>query len=298
MKRRDFIAGLGSAVAWPMGAPAQVPTMLTVGYISISTPDPASPFLATMRQGLSETGLTDGRNLRIEYRFAEGDFNKLPTLAKELIRLPVDLIITATGGGTTSVLREISAVSNHTNRLPGGKRPGQGRVGFQLEPAGRKSNGRRNVCKRVGIEATRIPARVHATPQSTVLHNPTNAYTETDLKEVRTIAKHVGQQIHVLSATSEHDFAPAFAEMIQDNDNALLVMADPFFYTHRQYLVSLAAQVAIPAIYEWREFVTAGGLMSYGSSLKDATRQLGVYGGKNLEWHQTSRPASYASCES
>jgi putative ABC transport system substrate-binding protein len=279
--RRELIAALGGAAAWPLGARAQQRAMPVVGLISVGSPDAYEPYLAAFRRGLNETGYTEGRNVVIEYRWAEGNFNRLPALATDLVNRQVNVI--AAGASTlvakaaTATIPIVGMSSGDPVRSglvaslnrPGGNVTAVGLFTFSLGT------------KRFELLRELIPnAKVIA-----VLANPSDPDPEaaTDLKEVEIAARAVGQQLSVLNASSEHDFEPAFATISQQGAGALLVMADPFFNSRRAQLIALAARHAIPAIYEWREFAAAGGLMSYGSSLPEAYRQMGIYAGKILK---------------
>jgi putative ABC transport system substrate-binding protein len=280
LKRREFLTLLGgAATAWPFAAGAQQ-TMPVVGLISVGSPDAYEPYLAAFRRGLNETGYTEGRNVAIDYRWAEGEFNRLPALAADLVKRQVNVI--AAGASTliakaaTATIPIVGMSSGDPVRSglvaslnrPGGNVTAVGLFTFSLGP------------KRFELLRELVPnANAIA-----VLANPSDPdpEAETDLKGVETAARTVGQQLCIVNASSEHDFEPAFATMTQQGAGALLVMADPFFNSRRTQLVELAARHAIPAIYEWREFAAVGGLMSYGSSLPDGYRQMGIYAGKLL----------------
>jgi len=215
----------------------------------------------------------------IEYRWAEGHYDRLPALAAELVRRKVDVIVATVGGpvakdATTTI--PIIALSGgdpveeglvaSLNR-PGGNVTGWALFAFSLGP------------KRFELLRELVPAaRLIA-----VMANPTNHAANADRREVEAAARAIGQRIVVLEASSESDFEPAFAAMVQQGVGALLVMADPFFNNRRERLIALAARHAIPAVYEWREFAEAGGLMSYGSSITEAQRQIGLYTGQILK---------------
>jgi putative tryptophan/tyrosine transport system substrate-binding protein len=281
MKRRDFITLLGGATAWPLATRAQQPGLPVIGFLNGQSPDRWRPFVAAFHQGLGETGYIEGQNVAIEYRWAEGHSDRVPALAAELVRRQVN-IITATGGVTTAAKEATPTVPivvltggdpvraglvASLNR-PGGNVTGVSLFAFSLGP------------KRLEILRELIPkARVIA-----VLANPGYSDPEAkfDLEATEAAARAVGQEIRILNATNEREIEPAFASLVQGRDDALLVMADPFFNSRREQLVALAARHVVPAIYEWREFAAAGGLMSYGASITDAYRQVGIYTGKIL----------------
>jgi putative tryptophan/tyrosine transport system substrate-binding protein len=280
MRRREFIATLGGAAAWPLLARAQTERMPVVGLLSVGSPETNTGNLAAFRQGLVETGYVEGQNVRIEYRWGRGNFDQMPALAAELVGRQVDVIVTSTSG------LEAKAA---TDKIPivtafGGDPVSSGLVASLNRPGGNLTG--------VGLFAMSLGAKrfellrelIPKAKVIAVLVNPsnTNPQSKSDANEVETAAHTIGQEISIVNATREPDFEPAFAAMARDDAGALIVMADPFFANRREQLVTLAARHAVPAIYEWREFAAVGGLMSYGSSLTDAYRKLGVYAGKIL----------------
>jgi putative ABC transport system substrate-binding protein len=280
MKRREFITLLGgAAAAWPLAARAQQPEMPVIGFLSAVSPGPFASNLAAFGRGLSQTGFIEGKNVAIEYRWAEGHYDRLPALAAELVRRKVDVIVATVGGpaakaATTTI--PIVALSGgdpveeglvaNLNR-PGGNVTGWALFAFSLGP------------KRFELLRELVPTATLIA----VMANPSNHPANADRKDVEAAARAIGQRIVVLEASSESDFEPAFAAMVQQGVGALLAMADPFFYNRREQLIALAARHAIPAVYEWREFAEAGGLMSYGSSITEAQRQIGLYTGQILK---------------
>jgi putative ABC transport system substrate-binding protein len=286
MKRREFITLLaGAAMAWPLSARAQQTAMPVIGFLSAVSPGPYAINLAAFRRGLGQTGFIEGQNVAIEYRWAEGNYDRLPALAAELVSRKVDVIV-ATGdsaraakiatttipivalSGRDPVEEGLVASLNH----PGGNLTGVGLFAYTLGP------------KRFELLRELIPtAKLIA-----VMVNPTNHPANADRRDVEAAARAIGQQIVVLEASTESDLEPAFTAMVREGASALLVMADPFFNNQREQLVALSARHAIPAVYEWREFAEAGGLMSYGSSITEAQRQLGLYAGQILKG---SKPA-------
>jgi putative tryptophan/tyrosine transport system substrate-binding protein len=282
MNRRGFIALLGGAAAWPVMARAQHAAMPVVGFLHSGSADAFPHFVAAFRQGLNETGYTEGANVAIEYRWAQGRYDRLPSLVADLVARRVDVIVS--GGGTPIAAQAATAtipivatlggdpvkagIVSSLNR-PGGNITGVGLFSYSLGP------------KRLEVLRELVPnAKIIA-----VLINPTNpdAQTETDRQEVESAAHAAGRQLLVLSANSETEIDTAFVRLVQDGAGALLVMADPVFTNRRDQIIALSAQHKIPAIYDQRDIVAAGGLMSYGSSLRDAYRQLGIYTGKVLK---------------
>jgi ABC-type uncharacterized transport system substrate-binding protein len=282
MKRRQFITLLGGAAAWPLAARAQQSAMPMIGFLASypASADAAAQNIAAFRQGLSEVGYVEGRNVMIDYRYGEGNYDRLPELAAELVRRQVNVLVAGGGSGleakaATATIPIVAAIggdpvsSGHVASLnrPGGNLTGVALFAYSLGP------------KRLEVLRELIPnAKLIA-----VLANPANIQALSDTRDVEAAARIAGQRIAVLTATSETEFEPAFAAMVQQRADALLVMADPYFNNRRAQLIALAARHAIPAIYEWREFVTSGGLMSYGSSLADAWRQMGIYAGRILK---------------
>ncbi len=284
MRRRDVITLLGGAAAtWPLAARAQQPAMPVVGFFHIGTPDGFAHLVAGFRRGLNEAGFAEGRNVAIEYRWAEYHSDRLPALAADLVRRRVNVLIA--GGGETSAMAAKTATSTipivfavggdpvklglvaSLNR-PGGNLTGLSQFAFVLE------------AKRLELLHELIPTA----DAIAVLINPTLLqFAETQLKDAQEGAARAGVRLVVLNASTEGDFDSAFATLVDQRSGALVVAASPFFNSRRKQLVALAARHRIPAIYEWREFAEAGGLMSYGSSLTDAYRQIGVYAGLILK---------------
>jgi putative tryptophan/tyrosine transport system substrate-binding protein len=283
MKRRDFLAALGSlAAAWPLAARAQQPAMPVVGFLSGRSPSEAAYALAAFHRGLSEGGYIEGQNIAIEYRWAEGQYDRLPALVADLVRRQVN-VIAATGAtnsafaakAATSTIPIVFTSSDDPVKLglvASLNRPGGNATGINFFVAQMEG-------KRVGLLHELVPT---ATLMG-VLLNPNGATFEFQLKDVQEAARSIGQQIHVLHASNERDIHAAFRSFDHMRVQALLVGGDPFFNGRREQLVTLAAHYAIPAIYELREYVTAGGLMSYGTNLPDAYRQIGIYTARVLK---------------
>src|SRR5437764_1278132 len=285
MQRRGFITLLGGAAAtWPLAARAQQKAMPVIGFLSTGSPDPAAPLMDAFRQGLSETGYVEGQNLAIEYRWAEGHYDRLPALAADLVGRKVDLIVAP--GATPAAL----AAKNATSTIPIVFRTGDpvadGLVASLARPGGNLTG--------VGILAGELtPKRLELlselVPQAKVialLVNPNSAGTERIKRIIRDMeeaARAKGVQLPILKAGTESEIDAAFAALVQLHAGALLVAADPFLSSRREQLVALASRHAVPAIYAWREFVAAGGLISYGASLTSAFRLVGTYTGKILK---------------
>jgi putative ABC transport system substrate-binding protein len=282
VRRRDFLTLFGgAAVTWPLSARAQQKAMPVIGYLSSGSPGPNAPN-AALRNGLNEAGYIEGQNLAIEYRWAEGSYDRLPVLAADLVGRRVDLIVAA--GGSPPAL----AAKNATSTIPivftgVGDPVGIGLVASLARPGGNLTGfdlmSTELMPKRFELLSELVPrARVIA-----LLVNPTYANTERIIRDVREAARAKGVQLPILKAGDKSEIDTAFASLDQLHADALLVGADPFFNTRREQLVTLASRHAIPASYEFREFATAGGLISYGASLPSIGRQTGVYVGRILK---------------
>jgi ABC-type uncharacterized transport system substrate-binding protein len=281
--RREFIAALGSAAAWPTVAHAQQQAMPVIGFLSSASPDGSAPITAAFRQGLSETGHVEGRNVTIEYRWAENQIDQLPALASELVHRRVAVI--ATGGGVASVLATKAAtLTIPIVFLVGGDPVSLGLVASLARPGGNLTGinffNVELAAKRLELLRELIPkvSRVGA------LVNPANpATSEATLRDVGLAARALGLQIIVLNASTSREINAAFATFVGERPDALFVASSPYFTSRRIQLVQLAARHAIPATYPGRQYVEVGGLMNYGANLADAYRQLGVYTGRVLK---------------
>lgn len=283
MRRRQFFSLVGGAVVtWPLAARAQQPALPVVGYLSSGTPESDADFyLAAFRQGLREIGYTEGQNVAIEYRWAEFQNDRLPEMAGDLVRRSVT-VIAAIGGTPPAV-----AAKAATTTIPVVFYSGVDPVKFGLVASLSRPGG--NLTGIAALQAELIAKRIellHETvPNESVLAllvNPTNRYTETETQVVYDNARPLGLQLQVVRASTVNDVGIAFDTMAQLRAAALVVSADLFLHSQRKQLVSLAAKHALPTIYAWREYVTAGGLMSYGPNLFEANRLIGVYCGKIL----------------
>jgi putative tryptophan/tyrosine transport system substrate-binding protein len=282
MRRRDFITLLGGAAVWPLAARAQQPAMPVIGFLNAASAGPFRQQIAAFREGLKESGYVEGQNVAVEYRWAEGQYDRLPALAVDLVRRQVSVIVA--GGGAPAVL----AAKTATTVIPIVFSAGADPVGLDLVASLNRPGG--NITGvyhfTTGLEAKRLGLLHEMVPKATtiaVLVNPNYSDAENQLRDVQEAAVPLGVQFVVVRANAESDFDAAFSTVVQRKAAALQVCASPFFNTKRQQLVLRAARHALPAIYEWREFAEAGGLMSYGTSLADAYRQAGVYAGRILK---------------
>jgi putative tryptophan/tyrosine transport system substrate-binding protein len=282
MKRRDFITLLGGAAAWPFAARAQQSTMPVIGFLNSRSPEDAAHLVAAFRRGLAESGYVEGQNVAIEYRWAQGQNDRLPGLAADLVRRQVAVI--ATMGGLTSALAAKAATATIPIVFAAGTDP---------IDAGLVTSIRRPTSNLTGVNIfaeVLNPKRqellhelVPTAPLVAMLVNPTSATTQSELAEVQAVADKLGQQVRIFHASTDREIDTAFATIVDQRISGLLVQSDPFFSDRREQLVLLTTRHAIPTIFGFREFVTAGGLMSYGTSLRAAYRQVGIYAGRILK---------------
>jgi putative ABC transport system substrate-binding protein len=286
MRRREFSTLLGGAATastvWPFAARAQQKAMPVIGFLGTSTPSLAALNVAALRQGLSETGYVEGQNVVIEYRWAEGRLDQLPALAVDLVGRKVDVIVAAGGA------RGAQAAKNATSTIPivfssGGDPVRDGLVASLARPGGNLTGVSILVFE---LNPKRFELLSELVPQAKVialLVNPTNLSTEHMMPAVQEAARAKGVQLHILKASTESEIDAAFAALVQQQAGALFVNSDPFFFYRREQLAALAARHAVPAIYDLREYATAGGLISYGASFTAVSRQQGIYAGKILK---------------
>jgi putative tryptophan/tyrosine transport system substrate-binding protein len=281
LKRRELIALLGSMAAWPITARAQPPAMPIIGLLDSSSAHEYAPFLTAFRGGLSEAGFVEGRNVAIEYRWADGRYDRLPALAAELVRVPVTVLV-ATG------ITAARAAKAATSTVPivfntGGDPVRFGLVTSLNRPGGNvtgvASLGKELVVKRFGLLRELVPNA----DAIAFLVNPNNAVAELDTSDAQAAAAALGQKLIVLKAGSERDIETAFATIAEQRLGGLLLQLDPFLQSRRDQLVAMTTRYAVPAIYDRRDFAIAGGLMSYGTSLRDALRLVGNFTGRVLK---------------
>jgi putative tryptophan/tyrosine transport system substrate-binding protein len=283
MRRRDFISLVGGAAAWPLAARAQQSAMPVIGFLHLTSLETNRENLSAFRRGLSQTGYLEDKNVAIEYRWAEGENDRLPIMAAELVQRQVSVIVVleTTNGAlaakaatqTIPIVFMQGADAVRIGLVDSLNRPGGNVTGFDLllaETAG----------KRLELLLDLVPrARTIA-----YLRNPSNpVYAESELREVQAAAQAVGMRLLLVNASRLSEIETAFADLVKQRVDALQVSGDGFLLTHPDQIVALAARNAIPAMYAWRQAMAVGGLVSYGTNILDAWRQAGIYAGRILK---------------
>jgi putative tryptophan/tyrosine transport system substrate-binding protein len=273
VKRRTFIAALGGAAVWPLGVRAQQPAMPVIGFLNSASPGPFALLLSAFHEGLKDGGYVEGKNVTVEYRWADGQYDRLPALAADLVRRRVT-VIAATGGTTTAQAAKAATTTIPILFIAGANPVGDGLVSSFNRPGG-------NVTGVSTYTSELVPKRLELlrelVPKATKIAMLVNSENTTDGQDAQNIMQKVGLPLLVLSARVETEFEREFISATQQGAQALLVSADPFFNSRRTQLVALAARYAVPAAYPWSEYAKAGGLMSYGTSIPGAYRQIGQY---------------------
>ncbi len=282
MKRREFITVLGgAAAAWLVAARAQQPAMPVIGFLAGQSREGRAYLAAALKQGLGETGYIEGQNASIEYRWAENHYDRLPALAAELVARKVAMIV---AGPLPAALAAKAATADIPIVFAIGGDPVQSGLVATLNRPGGNVTGVSFFT--TTLEPKRLELLQEVTPNVAVIAtilNPKSLDYDNQVRDVQAAARSIGQQIVILNASSEREIETAFATVVQQRVGAVLIGSDPFFTDRRNQLVGLAAHHGIPAIYQWREFAEAGGLMSYGTSLADAYRSVGTYAGRILK---------------
>jgi putative ABC transport system substrate-binding protein len=283
MKRRQFITLLGgAAVSWPLAVRAQQPAMPVIGFLGSGSSDLFASRVSAFRQGLSEAGYVEGRNVAIEFRWAESRNDRLPALAADLVGRKVKVIVT--GGGTPPALAAKAATTTIPIVFSIGNDPVQMGLITSLNRPGGNITGVTSLGGELGPKRLELLHDVVPTVTTiALLINPNNPAAETQSTELRPAARTLGLQLHVLRASAESDFDAAFASLVQLRAGGLVIGADAVFNTRSEQLAALTLRHAVPAIFQFREFAAAGGLMSYGDSSKEPFRQVGVYTGRILK---------------
>ena len=282
MQRRDFIRLVGGAAAWPVTASAQQAAIRVIGLLGSSSSDKSIHMTNALRAGLNESGFIDGKDLTIEYRWAHDNYDSLPALVADLVKLQVAGIVTT--GAEPSALAAKAA----TNKIPivfviNGDPVSIGLVDSINRPGGNLTG---MSLMSSALEAKRLELLRELVPKGTkiaILVNPDYPDTDFQLGSVETAASDIGQKLYVLNARTERDLSTVFMTIVAQQVGALLVAADPLFNRLHGQIVALAARYKVPAIYESREFVVAGGVISYGASVAAAYHGAGVYAGKILK---------------
>jgi putative ABC transport system substrate-binding protein len=279
MQRREFITLLGGAAAWPLTARAQQPAMPVIGFVNAASAQGYARPLAAFLKGLSETGYVDGRNVAIEYRWAEGRSDRLPSLVADLVQRKVNVIAATTtqaalaAKAATTTIPIVFETASDPVRLglvtslnrPGGNVTGVTQANVEVAP--KRLELLHELAPTAGVMALLVYPG-----------NPTLA--EANTKEIQAAARTLGLELHVLNASSERDFDAVFAKLTQLRAGGLVIGSDPFFTSRSEQLAALTIRHAVPAIYAWREFAVAGGLLSYGADITEAYRLAGVYTGR------------------
>jgi putative tryptophan/tyrosine transport system substrate-binding protein len=276
MQRRDFITLLGGGAAWPLAAGGQQPTMPVIGFMSARSPEDSAHLVAAFHRGLGEGGFVEGQNVAIEFRWASGQYERLPALAAELMSNRVDVLV-AVGGdpspvaakqatSTVPIVFGIGGDPVKTGLVESFNRPGGNVTGVTLMTALMEP-------KWLGLLRELVPG----VALIGVLLNPAFPLAARQLQELEQAAHAIGQRIVITKASTDEELDAAFGVLVQERIGALLVAADPYFDTRRDRIIASTAQHRLPAIYQFREYAVAGGLLSYGVSITEAYRQYGVY---------------------
>jgi putative tryptophan/tyrosine transport system substrate-binding protein len=282
MRRREFISLIGGVAAtWPLALRAQQ-SLPVIGFLSSASPDEYAIRLRAFRQGLKEAGFVEGQNVAIEYRWAEDQYNRLPALAAELVHRQVAVIVA--GGGLNSAMAAKAATVTIPIVFAVGVDPVKVGLVKSLNRPGGNLTGVSS--QSVGVAEKRLELLHEVLPTTTtisVLVNPTSVLSEPSVQALQAAARALGLKLRILNASADRDFETAFATLVQQRANALVISSDTFFTTRAEQLAALSFRHAVPAIYQYRPFVAAGGLMSYGSDETEYYRLAGIYAGRILK---------------
>ena len=280
MRRRDLILGIGGALAVPLAAQAQQPQLPLIGFLHGGSPGPYAHLVAAFRDGLRETGYVAGQNVTIEFRWAEGHYDLLPSLALDLVRREAAVILAA--GSSPALAAKAASRTIPIVFISGGDPLGRGLVAGIDRPGGNATGINVITAELAGKRLTLLRELAPNATLVAVLLNTSNPNSAGQLGDIQQAARSLGQPIHIAKATSERDIDVAFSSFAEFRPDALLVSPDPFFSGRRNQIVRLASRQALPTLYFQREFALAGGLASYGVSLADGYRQAGLYVGRIL----------------
>jgi len=286
MKRREFIALLGGASAWPIAAHAQRSATPVVGFLHYASPKTLEHLAAAVRQGLNESGYVEGQNVRIEYRWAEGHYERLPELVADLVRRKVDVI---TAGGNNAAQIAKAATATIPVVFTSGADPVRSGLVASLGRPGGNLTGASFVAAEIAVKRLELARELLPDAHSVaMIVNPNFAGADTEMAAVEAAGRRFGLQTHKLSAANAEEVDAAFAKISELRADTVMVGTDGFFIDRRGQIAALAARYKVAGIYPFPDFPTAGGLMSYGASLSDGYRQVGVYAGRILKG---ARPA-------
>jgi putative ABC transport system substrate-binding protein len=283
MRRREFITMLGgAAVTWPLAARAQQPAMPVIGYLGPESPAVFASRVRAFRQGLSETGYVEGRNVAIEFRWAEGQHNRLPALAHDLTGRPVNVIV-APGGAPAAL-----AAKSATTTIPIVFEMGADPIAIGLVGSLNRPGGNLTGVSSLNVQVTpkRLEILHEVVPTAAViavLLNPTSPTADSQLRNLQAAADALGVRLHILHASTERDFDAISQTLVQLRPGGLVIASDTFFATHSEQLAALTVRHAVPAIHQSRDFAIAGGLMSYAGSFMESHRQAGIQTGRILK---------------
>ena len=282
IERRTFLATLGGAAAWPLAARAQQPAMPVIGWLNSETPSGYAPFAAAFRQGLSESGFVEGRNVAIEYRWAQGHNDRLPALAADLVRRQVAVIAAA---GTPSSLAAKAATATIPIVFSTAADPVvEGLVAKLARPGGNATGVTNLGTELVQKQIEKLHEMLPKANVIAALVNPTDpALGGPATKQAQAAARALGLQMHIVQASTERDIEAAFASLARLGVGALVILPNAFFISRREQIAALAIRHVVPAVYYQREFAAAGGLMGYGPSVPDGYRQVGTYAARILK---------------
>jgi putative tryptophan/tyrosine transport system substrate-binding protein len=284
MIRRGFITLLGGVVgAWPLGARAQQAPMPVIGFLGVASPATWTKNVAAFKQGLSQTGFVEGRNVTIQYRWVHGDYTRLPALATDLASLRVS-VIAATGGSRSALAAKAATATIPVVFLFGDGDPVKHGLVESINYPGRNITGITMIAGT--LEPKRLELLREIAPKTSTVHilvNPNNAGVLQDIPNVAEAAGKIGLGFEVVQASSESEIDGAFATLGRDKAQALMIANDAFFTVRASQIAALAVRYSLPAVYPWREQAEAGGLISYGTSIREAFRQSGIYVGQILK---------------